>query len=202
MLSEKYEDLSDIEEDAEEEEEPAFVIYKDGIGYVPKEESDRISQQGFYGNRCDDGRLEIKPVEMLHLLERKRIIVTTPNGLEIHAEDIVSDRIKLDEDLWVKYLVFRDLRSRGYAVREGFGGGIDFRVYARGEKPGQSNADLLIYVMREGIAISLVDLDMVTEAASVSRKKLIFALVDQNGEVNYYKVAQSKLKGEDDKEND
>ncbi|MBD3404657.1 MAG: tRNA-intron lyase [Candidatus Lokiarchaeota archaeon] len=200
-MSEESEVMENVQ-DEEEEEDPAYVIYKDGKGYVPKEESDRISQQGFYGTRLDSGELELKPIEILHLIERKRIVIATDDSKEILAKDIVSDRIQDDEDIWVKYLVFRDLRSRGYAVREGFGGGIDFRVYARGEKPGQSNANLLIYVMREGVAISLTDLDMVTEAASASRKKLIFALVDQNGEVNYYKVAQSKLKGETDIENE
>jgi tRNA splicing endonuclease len=51
----------------------------------------------------------------------------------------------------------------------------------------------LIYVLKEGIPISLQDLDMVTETALTSRKKLVFALVDQSGEVNYYKVAQTVL---------
>ena len=95
----------------------------------------------------------------------------------------------------------RDLRSRGYAVRKGFGAGIGFRVYARGDHPGTNNAKELIYVLKEGIPISLSDLDLVTKTASSSRKSLIFALVDQNGEVNYYKVAQSNLKnlnGDDD----
>ena len=90
-------------------------------------------------------------------------------------------------------MVFRDLRSRGYAVRQGFGGGIGFRVYARGERPGDATANQLIYVLREGEAISLHDLDRVTETASASRKKLVFGLVDQNGEVNYYRVAQTTL---------
>ncbi len=37
-----------------------------------------------------------------------------------------------NENAWVNYLVYRDLRSRGYVVSEGFGGGIDFRIYERG----------------------------------------------------------------------
>lgn len=176
-----------------EEEEPADTIFTNGKGYVAKEEADRIFQQGFYGTRLDDGRLELEPVEILHLFERKRITVKTSAGDSISAKDIVNGLRDTDPDLWIRYLVFRDLRSRGYAVRQGFGGGIGFRVYARGERPGDATANQLIYVLREGEAISLHDLDKVTETASASRKKLVFGLVDQNGEVNYYRVAQTTL---------
>jgi tRNA-intron endonuclease len=183
----------DLEEPIEPEEEPADVIFDGQKGYVVREEADRISQQGFYGTRLDDGRLELEPVELLHLIERKRITVTEKNGTPIDSKEIVSALLPEDEDLWVRYLVFRDLRSRGYAVRQGFGGGIGFRVYARGEKPGNASANQLVYVLKEGVPISLHELDNVTETAIAARKKLIFALVDQNGEVNYYRVAQTVL---------
>ena len=183
----------DLEEPIEPEEEPADVIFDGQKGYVVREEADRISQQGFYGTRLDDGRLELEPVELLHLIERKRITVTEKNGTPIDSKDIVSALLPEDEDLWVRYLVFRDLRSRGYAVRQGFGDGIGFRVYARGEKPGNASANQLVYVLKEGVPISLHELDNVTETAIAARKKLIFALVDQNGEVNYYRVAQTVL---------
>ena len=49
-------------------------------------------------------------------------------------------------------------------------------------------------MLKEGVPISLSDLDLVTKTAAGSRKDLVFALVDQNGEVNFYKVAQSTLR--------
>ena len=185
------EDIIDIED---EEIEPVEVIFDNKKGYVTVNDADRISQQGFYGTRLEDGRLELEPVEMLHLIERKRIFTKFPSGEKFDAKDIVNALFKTNPNLWVQYLVFRDLRSRGYAVRQGFGGGIGFRVYGRGDKPGVATAKQLIYVLKEGVAISLHNLDMVTETASNARKKLVFALVDQNGEVNYYKVAQATLR--------
>ncbi|MFW9962063.1 MAG: tRNA-intron lyase [Candidatus Sifarchaeia archaeon] len=184
----------DLEELEEEIEEPAEATFKDGKGYVGNEDADRISQQGFYGNRIDGNVLELEPVELLHLIERKRLIVRKPNGELIGPDSIVSELLDEDPDLWTRYLVFRDLRSRGYAVRQGFGSGIGFRVYARGDKPGVASASQLVYVLKEGVPISLSDLDMVTQTAAGSRKKLVFALVDQNGEVNFYRVAQATLR--------
>jgi tRNA-intron endonuclease len=193
-------DLEEIEEEEiiddellEPEEEPAEILFDNGKGYVTSEEADRISQQGFYGTRLDDGRLELEPVEVLHLLERKRIIAKNPEKVLLTDKEIVNQLLPNNPDLWIMYLVFRDLRSRGYAVRQGFGKGIGFRVYARGEKPGVSSANQLVYVLKEGIPISLNDLDLVTQTAATARKNLVFALVDQNGEVNYYRVARAVL---------
>ncbi|MFW9833116.1 MAG: tRNA-intron lyase [Candidatus Thorarchaeota archaeon] len=195
-------DMSEEIQEEEEDviEEPVDAVFQNGKGYVGSKDADRISQQGFYGNRIEDSQLELEPVELLHLIERKRLVVRTPDGEVIGPDYIVSELLNEDPDLWTRYLVFRDLRSRGYAVRQGFGGGIGFRVYARGDKPGASSANQLVYVLKEGDAISLSDLDMVTQTASGSRKNLVFALVDQNGEVNFYRVAQATLRdrGSDD----
>jgi len=186
---------NDIEEEFQEpEEDPANVIFENGKGLVASEDADRLSQQGFYGTRIDGNRLELEPVELLHLIERKRAIASVPSGEIIGSDHIVNSLLEEDPDLWIRYLVFRDLRSRGYAVRKGFGSGIGFRVYARGDKPGDANAKELVYVLKEGVPISLSDLDLVTRTAAGSRKELVFALVDQNGEVNFYKVAQSTLR--------
>ena len=182
-----------IEEPPEVMAEPAEAIFDGGKGYIAKEDADRISRQGFYGVRLDDGRLELEPIELIHLIDWKRVVAKNAAGERIQASNIVSELMEKTPDLWVNYLVFRDLRSRGFAVRQGFGGGLGFRVYARGDKPGTTPAKQLIYVLKEGVSITLDELDRVTEAASAARKKLVFALVDQNGEVNYYRVSQTVL---------
>ncbi len=187
-------EMDEPEELIEEEEDPSETIFDGTKGYVGTGDFDRISQQGFYGTRMDDGRLELEAVEVLHLLERKRVTVQSPDGKPIDSKHIVNTLLSTEPDLWLRYLVFRDLRSRGYAVRLGFGSGIDFRVYGRGDRPGTATAKQLVYVLKEGTPISLHDLDMVTETASTARMNLVFALVDQNGEVNYYRVAQATLR--------
>ena len=191
----KKEQDIEIDEDIQEpEDDPANVVFENGKGYVASEDADRLSQQGFYGSRIDGNKLELEPVELLHLIERKRVVVTTPSGEHVGSDYIVNNLLVDEPDLWIQYLVFRDLRSRGYAVRKGFGSGIGFRVYARGDRPGTGNAKELVYVLKEGVPISLSDLDLVTKTAAGSRKDLLFALVDQNGEVNFYRVAQSTLR--------
>jgi len=192
-LIDPFNDNEAVEESPEPEAEPAEAIFDGQKGYVAEEDADRISRQGFYGVRLDDGRLELESVELIHLIDWKRIVAKNAAGKRIQMSHIVSVLMERNPELWVNYLVFRDLRSRGFAVRQGFGGGLGFRVYARGDKPGTTPAKQLIYVLKEGVPIALDELDRVTEAASAARKKLVFAIVDQNGEVNYYRVSQTIL---------
>ncbi len=189
-------------EEEEVHEEPAEVIFRDGKAYVSGPDADRISQQGIYGTRVEGGELELIPVEMLHLLERGRVVVRTPDGLTLSAKDIVRRLFPSNPDLWADYLVFRDLRSRGYVVRQGFGSGIGYRVYARGDRPGTASANQLIYILKDGEPISLHDLDQVTNTAAAARKRLAFALIDQNGEVNFYRVAQVVLDNRSEKKDE
>ncbi len=89
-------------EEEEVDEEPAPVIFDKGKGYVDSENSDRISQQGFYGNRIDGNRLELEPVELLHLIERKRVTVKTPDGKDVGPDNIVSELLDENPDLPIR----------------------------------------------------------------------------------------------------
>ena len=57
--------------------------------------------------------------------------------------------LKHDKDILTRFLIYRDLRSRGYVAREGFGFGVDFRVYERGEFE-QKPAKYVIFGINEG----------------------------------------------------
>ena len=51
----------------------------------------------------------------------------------INFDDLVKIPLKRDKHVLTRFMVYRDLRSRGYIPKEGFGFGVDFRVYERGE---------------------------------------------------------------------
>ncbi|MEM4643522.1 MAG: tRNA-intron lyase, partial [Candidatus Bathyarchaeia archaeon] len=95
----------------------------------------------------------------------------------------------VDENIWAKYLVYRDLRSRGYVVRGGFGLGIDFRVYDRGDY-GKDAAKYLIMTLQEGKPIKLERLTQIIKQCRSLKKDLILAVMSRRGEIVYYSVSQ------------
>jgi tRNA-intron endonuclease len=78
-------------------------------------------------------------------------------------------------------------------VREGFGLGIDFRVYKRGEY-GKETAKYLIYGIQEGRPVSMEELAQTLRYVQSLKKRLILAVLNRRGEVVYYSLSQLTLK--------
>jgi len=152
-----------------------------------------LYEKNYFGTLMPDGSLELDVLEALLLIERSRIKILDENNLEMTAEQILSIIVEEDARIWIKYLVYRDLRQRGYMVRLGYGDGIDFRVYPRGSTRSEAIAKYFIYILDEGNSIQLQNLDQITKQTLNARKKLIIVTLDRLGDPTYYHLEQTKL---------
>ena len=152
-----------------------------------------LYEKNYFGTLMPDGSLELDVLEALLLIERSRIQIFNENKEEMTAEQILSIVVEEDSRIWVKYLVYRDLRQRGYMVRLGYGDGIDFRVYPRGSTRSEAVAKYFIYILDEGNSIQLQNLDQITKQTLNARKKLIIVTLDRLGDPTYYHLEQTKL---------
>ncbi|NVM17490.1 MAG: tRNA-intron lyase [Candidatus Lokiarchaeota archaeon] len=175
--------------------------------------SDQEGIEEFYNNSYigtldkNDGskdKLVLGPVEVLLLCERNRILVYLDNNKEDNKlydfEGLLTYFTQFDNRLWQKYIIYMDLRKRGYIVRAGYGEGIDFRVYKRGADFEKDSAKFLIYPVFEGYPIDLKDLDKMSRVAMSSRKDLIVATVDRLSKPIYYSVNKFEIMNKIEKE--
>jgi len=149
-----------------------------------------LNQKG-YGERTGD-KLVLKPYEALYLVDTKKISISV-NDKELSVNDLVNLIKKIDKRGWTKYLIYRDLRNKGYVVKEGFGKGLDFRVYERGEY-GEKPAKYVIIALNEGGRIRLEKLRKSVDLSLKMGKEPILAVVDRRGEVVYYKAFKVMMK--------
>ncbi len=131
--------------------------------------------------------LFLQSKEILEVVARKKSRRTFGFQELLHRFKLV------EENIWAKYLVYRDLRSRGYVVREGFGLGIDFRVYERGEY-GKATAVYLVLGLQEGKPISMKELARVLRHVQSLKKNLVLAVVNRRGEIVYYTLSKLTIK--------
>jgi tRNA-intron endonuclease len=147
--------------------------------------------------------LIFEPIEILLLSERKRILLWEDNdkskGL-YDFESLLTYFTQFDDRLWHKYIIYMDLRKRGYIVRTGYGDGIEFRVYKRGADFEKDTAKFLIYPVFEGAPIELRDLDKMSRVAMGSRKDLIVATVDRLSKPIYYSVKKFQILNKEENE--
>lgn len=151
-----------------------------------KEDEQFLESKGF-GVR-EASLYYLRDYEVLYLIFTKKMKVEM-EGSEVSFEDFVNFSSKRDHDAWARFLIFRDLRTRGYVVREGFGFPIDFRVYDRGDY-GTKAAKYIVFGLNEGKTMSIADLKLNVEQMATMGKEAVVAVVERRGEVIYYKVGK------------
>jgi tRNA-intron endonuclease len=106
------------------------VAVENGVRVAEQSSIDSLSQRG-YGTK-EKEVFTLSFYESLYLVDKQMLTVKNKKGADIDFQSLLQAYQKVDETAWAHYLIYRDLRSRGYVVREGFGAAIDFRIYERG----------------------------------------------------------------------
>ncbi|NYB27993.1 MAG: tRNA-intron lyase [Methanobacteriaceae archaeon] len=154
-----------------------LIIIKDG-------KSETLHFKSHYGNLTEEG-LQLSLIEALYLLEKDKIKVNQ-DGKEVSLDEMYQ--IIHDNGLFADYLVFRDLRNRGYIIKTGFKYGSEFRLYERGTTPGEGHSNYLVKVASENDHIPLKDLSSYVRVAHGVNKYLLLAVVDQENDITYYNI--------------
>lgn len=163
-------------------------LEEEGAAVYSKEEFEDLTSRGY--GRAEDERLTLSVYETLFLQSKGILEVTSDKtGRILDFQELLHRFESSEENLWMKYLIYRDLRSRGYVVRKGFGLGIDFRAYERGNY-GKASASYLILGIQEGKPIMAQRLVNVLRHALSLKKKLVLAAVNRLGEIVYYTVSK------------
>jgi len=147
-----------------------------------------VFDNGYYGVLNDDKTLSLNFEEALHLLERRVIKIVDENGVWLEVKDCARIFSEREKDFWTNYLVFKDLRNRGYIVGRGISEILKYRVYPRGGKVGKDEAKTMICPLAEGKAISIETLDEIVKQTQSLEKRLLIACVDRLGDVSFYEL--------------
>ena len=142
-----------------------------------------LYDQSGYGRLEQEG-VKLSDQEALYLLHRHKIEII---GYTFNS--LFSEFAKRPGFLR-SFLVYRDLRERGYVVQAG---PHDFRVFKRGEKPGTGESIYLVRVLSERDPIRFVKLIEEVVASRNMRKQYVLAVVDDEEELTYYEIKLQNL---------
>jgi len=146
-----------------------------------------IYDNGYYGSLQTDKTLVLNFDEALHLLERG-VIKITENEKTLSLSECTKIFTENMEGFWKDYLVYKDLRNRGYILGRGISDLVKYRLYPRGAKIGRDIAKTMICPLSEGKSINLEELDKIITQTQSLKKKLLIACVDRLGDVSYYEL--------------
>ena len=127
-------------------------------------------------------------VEALYLFEEEKMELFDGRNNNLDFDGFVKRARKSDPRFWTKYSVYKEMRKRGYIVKTALKFGADFRVYARGVKPGEDHAKWILYSVHEREVLTWYEFSAKNRVANSTKKKLLLGVVDDEGDVTFYEI--------------
>nr|AIF16679.1 tRNA intron endonuclease [uncultured marine thaumarchaeote KM3_74_G04] len=143
-----------------------------------------LTERGF--GELQNDTLVLNSFETLYLLYNHKLELKKINK-NIVFDELIQKYIQKNNDILTRFLLYRDLRTKGYVVKDGFGFGSDFRVYEKGTY-GQKDAKFLIFAFNEGMQQKIGKLYTNIHEITQMGKEPIIAVIERRGEIIYYKV--------------
>jgi tRNA-intron endonuclease, archaea type len=157
-------------------------------------EASTIYGKGFFGTPTSGGGLTLDRFEAVYLSEMERVSVTGPSGRAVDWPTVFRRAVQRDREFPVRYLVYRDLRQRGYVVRAS-PPPVAFTVLPRGGILHKTPSRYWVDALSERIPFDLARLFDLAERAQSAKKALLLGLVDEESDLTYYRVRRPSPNG-------
>ena len=145
-----------------------------------------LYKKSHFGKRKED-KIQYSFTETLFLVERKKMEVFSKKK-KLSEEELMKKFLRSDKKIQVKYPVFRDLRKKGYVVKTALKFGAEFRVYDKGAKPEKTHAKWIVFTDYESKKLTWHEFSSKNRVAHSTKKKLLLAIVDEEGDITYYEI--------------
>ncbi len=179
------------EEKAKKPKSKAFkAVFASERVFSNSQEAFTLYEQSRLGEPVE-GKVYYSLVEALYLVERGKMNIYSGkkkfsfNSFLQHAQGI-------ENNFHTRFIVFRDMRNRGYIVKTALKFGADFRIYERGVKPGEEHAKWILYPVYESTGLTWHEFAAKNRVAHSTKKRLLIAIVDDENDVTYYEIAWKK----------
>ncbi|MCW8966695.1 MAG: tRNA-intron lyase [Candidatus Pacearchaeota archaeon] len=170
--------------------EKIIAYFVGGVLFSNSSEAMQLMKKSSFGELVDS-KVQYSLVEGLFLVKSKKMEVFV-GSKKLSEDKIVGKFQRIDKKFSLKFVVFSDLRKKGYVVKTALKFGADFRVYDKGSRPGGKHARWVVFVEREASRFSWHDFSAKNRVANSTKKKLLLAIVDEESDVSYYEVGWIK----------
>ncbi len=167
------------------------LLVKDKVIVFDKKAASRAYNKhfgSFYG-----GNLELSLEEALYLKQKEDLDIFDSKNKKLSFKSFVRRAEKLQKRFFIRYAVFRDMRSSGYVLKTAFKYGGDFRVYDKGSTPGKDHALWILYAGSERESLPLLSFSAMNRVAHSVKKSVLIGIVDEEGSVTYYEINWRKF---------
>jgi len=158
-----------------------FVIVRD------QTEGNRLYGKGNYGYPRSGGGVDLDLLESCLLVELGKLELYE-KGKRLSFEDIFRISSGMIEDFDILYIVYRDIRlGRGLVVKQETGN-YDLSVFGAGKRLSNARPAYMLRAVSERSNLDASESLEGTKETNDRRKNLLYGVVDEEGDVTYYKL--------------
>ncbi|MBI2047260.1 tRNA-intron lyase [Candidatus Pacearchaeota archaeon] len=170
----------------EEKSSKIKVVFTGETLFSNKKDAFTLYEKSRFGE-AKEGKIFYSLFEALYLLERGKIDVVEGKK-KLNFEKFIEKLKELDKRIQIKYIVFKDMRDRGYTIKTALKFGAEFRVYDKGKKPGEEHARWILYPVRESDMLTWHEFAAKNRVAHSTKKNLLIGIVDEENDTTYYEI--------------
>jgi tRNA-intron endonuclease len=152
------------------------------------DEALRVYGRGYFGTPAAGGGLVLERAEAVYLAEMRRVEVRRDGGgRPLGWPELFGRATRAEPGFGIRYLVYRDLRQRGYVVRPG-GAPVALAVLPRGGVPQKTPSRYWVDPVSERRPFELERVVGLVERARSAKKTLLLGVVDEESDLTYYRA--------------
>src|SRR3989344_5683800 len=165
-----------------------FPIYLSGESLFSNSQKAFTFENSKKLGEIKNGKIIYSPFEAFYLLEEGKADIIH-NNKPLKDQELMKIFTRKDKEFSVKYLVFKNLRKKGYIVKTGLKFGTEFRVYAKNEK----HARWLVFPTASRNKINWQEFVSKNRIAHSTGKKMLIAIADSEQDISYYEISWLKI---------
>ncbi|MGM5482699.1 MAG: tRNA-intron lyase [Nanobdellota archaeon] len=165
---------------------PVATLTKENVITEDSDSARDLFNRNVFGKVVNNKNVSLSFVEAFYLLQKNKIIVFDSRNKEVTQESFVKRVQRREVNFWTRYVVFRNLRDRGYVIKTALKFGGDFRVYDRGIKPGDDHAKWIVFPVHESSSLTWYEFSAKNRVAHSTKKRLLLGVVDAEDDVSYW----------------
>jgi tRNA-intron endonuclease len=171
-------------------------LFKDKIIITKPKDIGRLYGKSHFGKTIKNNKLNIDLIEGVFLLEEEKINLFEKEN-EINFIKLLKKSILTIPNFEIKYIVFRDLRKKGYIVKNyDDNKKFDLIILKNKKKINEENIIYFVSIFSERDIIDIKKIKKLINNVNEKNRILWISIVDEEGDITYYEISKIQPKGE------
>lgn len=149
-----------------------------------------LFQKSSFGEKLSN-KITYSHYEVLFLTEQGKMEVKNFQNKSLKTASLLKKFTRQNKNFQKNYIVYKDLREKGYVVKTALKFGGTFRVYEK-DQPKNKHSKWICYPTSENQKISWQEFAAKNRVAHSTKKNLLLAIVDDENQCSYYEITWTK----------